>query len=413
MRWPTALTALGAVGCNLLLGYTVPTLDDGGADADASSTLYGAFSDETRWTAFDLGVVTPKIGYAGGAFDGQYVYFSPSASTTPNGIVVRCDTTQPFAAAAWSVFDLTHWAPNLRGYEGAVADAEHVYFIPHDDGLFHGRVARYTKAAPFGATTSWDSYDLGVSVSASAVGFGAGAFDGRFVYFTPFAAGTAVRFDTASPLDAPASYELMHLSDTYRWRGAAFDGRAVYLIPNSEVDSATFGAIARYDTTMKFDESGSWRTFDLTTRVDARANGFFGSIFDGRYLYLVPATDTLAVRFDTLADLSDAAAWSTMDLAGVATSARGYAGGAFDGRYVYFAPTDSKLALRYDTTRPFGAVSSFEVFDVTSLDSRALGFRGAVFDGTAIYFVPAEGSVMARFRARDVAAPSSFASSFF
>ncbi len=418
MRWLAALTALCAVGCNFLLGYTVPTLDDGDADAgDAASdaSVYGDLADETRWSVFDLATVTSATGYSGGTFDGKYVYFAPGASTTPNGLVVRYDTTQPLVASAWDTFDLTHWAPNLRGYEGAVHDANaHVYFIPHDDGLFHGRIARYTSTLAFGDTGSWDSVDLATTVGPSSVGFGAGAFDGRFVYFTPFGSGTAVRYDTSTELSVGASYTAFHLSDSYRWRGAAFDGRYVYFIPHADTGAATFGAIARVDTLATFDQGVAWQTFDLATRVDTRAYGFFGAVYDGRYLYLVPSSDTIALRFDTLADFGDPASWTKTDLAMVSTGARGYAGGVFDGRYVYYAPSSAKLVLRFDTTLPFDQVTAFQVFDPSIQDPGAFGFAGAVFDGSAIYFVPSQGTVMARFQARTVpASPATFSSSFY
>lgn len=39
-------------------------------------------------------------------------------------------------------------------------------------------------------------------------------------------------------------------------------------------------------------------TFE-TSAVGAGANGFWGAVFDGRYMYLVPSDyDSIAVRFD-------------------------------------------------------------------------------------------------------------------
>lgn len=64
-----------------------------------------------------------------------------------------------------------------------------------------------------------------------------------------------------------------------------FDGRYIYLIPY--YSGSFHGHVARYDTQATFDSSGSWDVYDVTA-VDSNAKGFYGGVFDGRYLYLVP-----------------------------------------------------------------------------------------------------------------------------
>jgi hypothetical protein len=55
---------------------------------------------------------------------------------------------------------------------------------------------------------------------------------------------------------------------------------------------------------------GEWSTFDLAS-LDARATGYVGGVFDGRYVYLVPlrALDYhgFAARYDTQAPPEHAA----------------------------------------------------------------------------------------------------------
>jgi hypothetical protein len=88
--------------------------------------------------------------------------------------------------------------------------------------------------------------------------------------------------------------------------GGAFDGRYVYLVPetNTGTTSATGaqfvgnGLVVRYDTTQPFGAASSWSTFDLKANFASTVSGFFGAVFDGRYLYLVPEGNTIAARFD-------------------------------------------------------------------------------------------------------------------
>ncbi|MSR65225.1 MAG: LamG domain-containing protein [Verrucomicrobiae bacterium] len=95
--------------------------------------------------------------------------------------------------------------------------------------------------------------------------------------------------------------------------------------------------------------------------------GFFGAVFDGRYIYFVPYYDGVdffygvALRYDTAGDFADPKSWTTHD-AGLVDGLKtvGFNAGASDGRYLYFAPWNDGSAypkaivgngrvLRYDT----------------------------------------------------------------
>lgn len=177
---------------------------------------------------------------------------------------------------------------------------------------------------------------------------------------------------------------------------AAFDGRYLYLAPY--YNGAYHGTIARYDTHGAFARE-SWETFDLTT-INATAKGFLGSVFDGRYIYLVPyayfrtATMTYmnntVMRFDTRAGrgLADANSWASHK-----SPAVGYHSGAFDGRYVYFVQFYTGTAYggivaRVDTKADFTSDSSWSAVNVATFNGSARGFVGATFDGQYLYLVP-------------------------
>ena len=78
----------------------------------------------------------------------------------------------------------------------------------------------------------------------------------------------------------------------------------------------------------------------------------------------------LAVARVGHAGFDDPASWSTYDPGanGVGTAAEGFRGGVFDGRYIYFVPAlgGEPEILRYDTAAPFAAASSWQAFDPAS-----------------------------------------------
>jgi hypothetical protein len=268
---------------------------------------------------------------------------------------------------------------------------------------------------------NWATFDLGVLI-AGLHGFKGGAFDGRYVYFVPNrdplvsggqnglaqpARSVVVQFDTNGSFADKASWHTFDVAGVNAqlkgFRGAVFDGRYVYLVPNWNGNNP-LGVIVRYDTKAPFDVAGSWTPFDVGTAFPA-AKGFHSGVFDGRYVYLVPfqnnanTQDGVAVRYDTQAPFTTAASWGTFDLVGnnVAATAKGFAGGVFDGQYVYFVPRNASngqpvsgtgTAVRYDTKQAFGTAASWGTFDTTKVNANSRGFLGGVFDGRYVYFMP-------------------------
>ena len=178
--------------------------------------------------------------------------------------------------------------------------------------------------------------------------------------------------------------------------GAVFDGRYVYMVPDDY--SVRDGVVTRYDPQLGFTAAG-WTTYDLAT-IDARATGFFGGVFDGRYLYLAPfengvGLDGFAARYDTQAELATPTSWQFFDMTGLDASAEGFYGLAYDGHYIYYVPDGSGgaqphlgLVARYDPSGAFAAQSAWQTVDVTGVDPNAKGFWGGAFDGRYIYLVP-------------------------
>jgi hypothetical protein len=125
------------------------------------------------------------------------------------------------------------------------------------------------------------------------------------------------------------------------FQGGAFDGRFVYFVPYYRNDTTPGGMIVRHDATRAFTDQTSWEAFDIAT-IDARAKGYTGAAFDGRFLYLAPTNNGafhgVAARYDTALPLGDGAAWTIFDLSAVSAAAKGFLGAIYDGGYVYFVP---------------------------------------------------------------------------
>ena len=261
----------------------------------------------------------------------------------------------------------------------------------------------------FTAVDSWSSVDIrGLSSGA----YDGSAFDGRYVYFAPDGNnGKVLRFDAQGPFTTDASWAVFDVTtlDTraIAYRGSVFDGRYLYLIP-----SGAFGIVTRYDTQSPFANAASWTTFEVPT-VDASAKGFTGATFDGRFVYLVPAFGTMAARLDTHGGFTLASSWTAFDIKTAAAGASSFAGAVYDGHYVYFVPwraatTGSGILMRYDPNGAFADPASWSSLDLTTLNPAASGYHTAAFDGRYLYLVPGwtaptpawSTSVLARFDTR-------------
>ncbi len=260
----------------------------------------GSFTAAASWSVYDTTAVnTNSKGFSGAVFDGRYVYLIPLHNgTTYSGQVTRYDTTGNFTAAgSWSVYDTTAVSTRSRGFRGGIFDGRYVYLIQYVDGSqFSGQFTRYDTTGSFTDAASWSVFDA-QTVSSNAAGFpGGAAFDGRYLYFAPYNVGASVvsgevlRYDTTASFTAAGSwsvYDTTAISANSRgFSSAVFDGRYVYFVPNYN-GSSNHGQVTRYDSTGSFYAAGSWSTFDLTT-VNVDAVGFYGGIFDGRYVYFVP-----------------------------------------------------------------------------------------------------------------------------
>jgi hypothetical protein len=308
----------------------------------------------------------------------------------------------PLLPSLFSTFDTSAVNDAARGFQGAAFDGRYVYLAPSFNGDDDGIVVRYDTAASFTSNASWSTFDA-TTVNPRAKGFYGAAFDGRYLYLVPHKDsitgdfdGVVVRYDTHAIFGDGASWSTFDTTtvdpNARGFIGATFDGRYVYLVPSS------FTIATRYDTQASFTNAASWSTFDAASvgsdaSVSSGAGGYYGAAFDGRYVYLAPS-GTVVTRYDTTAAFADGASWSTFDTYYLFAGSTGFAGAAFDGRYLYLVPLSNfegffdGVVTRYDTTGSFTDMTAWSTFDTMKVDARARGFDDAAFDGRYVYFVP-------------------------
>jgi hypothetical protein len=460
-----AASGAGAIasGCAAIAGSTpVPVLDgstleggalEGGAiDArsDAAeprdarhdvrdartATVYSALDDRSKWSFYDLGGIgSVGFGFVGGSFDGRYVYMSPWAEgsvTTPFGMALQYDTHASFESSkSWTFFDLTKLNPQATGYQGGAFDGRFAYFTPSDPSGHGSFVAQLDTKDSFTVDSSWSLFDT-TSLDGGPSHYASGVYDGKYVYFAPNLASGAplvLRYDTVESFGDGTSWSTFDVATTVTGRtvafaGGVFDGRRyVYLVPGNV--GAGYVLTLRYDTTGAFGDDASWDSFNLVNVVPQRDAGgpqagrFAGGIFDGRYVYFVPGSNStapngLVMRYDTTTAFASTKSWSTFETSTLSAAAQSFINGGFDGRYVYFVPAggaNDAVATRYDSEAPFDDAASWSTFDLTldyvdggSGGGGRLAFGGAVFDGQFMYFVPVgqagSGTIVARFDAK-------------
>jgi hypothetical protein len=445
---PIVLAALTAA-CGAILGLEEPTppqalsLPDASADLDAGAgagdaggpvacAALDASIEGSIATYFDLaGLVTDDSGvptwsffdttramgrgeaFAGGTFDGRYVYFAPRQT-----VVLRFDTQEADGdgfdqVGAWSTFDVAELGLD-GGFFGAAFDGRYVYFVPSAvSGAPASVLARYDTRGAFTSSTAWASFDLATlagDAGAATSGFLGSVFDGRYLYFVPHNDGVpdgrVVRYDTLASRDAavPESAgesgspaDAGDIADSGEVDDAGDGGDAGY--GNDAGDSGAGGASIEAGA---LGDPAQWSTFDISS-LTPTAVGFYGGVFDGTFVHFVPyANDAfgsvvhggasgLAARFRSDAGFVATASWATFDLTSVNGDADGYVGGAFDGQYIYFAPHGNGIAIRLNVAAPYASVGSWATYDVTRIggtDAGTADYIGAGYDGRFVYYVP-------------------------
>ncbi len=292
-------------------------------------------------------------GFIGGFTDGRYGYFVPNDNSTPFGKVARVDL-QNFTSGGVTILDLTTIDPNLKGFVGGFTDGHYGYFVPLDNGAPFGKVARVDlqNFTSSGVTV----LDL-TTVDANLKGFRGGFTDGHYSYFVPN--------DNGVPFGKVARVDLQNFTaggvtvldlttidaNLKGFRGGFTDGRFGYLVPYN--NGAPFGKVARVD--LQNFTSGGVTILDLTT-IDPNLKGFVGGFTDGYYGYFVPYNNGAHFGKVARVDLQNftSGGVTVLDLTIIDPNLKGFRGGFTDGRYGYLVPSNNGM--------PFGTVARIQLF---------------------------------------------------
>ncbi|MCZ6680637.1 MAG: DUF2341 domain-containing protein [Candidatus Poribacteria bacterium] len=281
-------------------------------------------------------------------------------------------------------------------------------WVRGDDERAEVLQALVSKWRPRASFESFAGYDAGETDGLNTTGYFGALFDGRYVYFSPElhpdgGHGVVLRYDTQGDFDNPASYEGYDAGntagmETRGYYGGVFDGRYVYFVPR-HYEGYNHSRLLRYDTHRGFRDPTSWDAFDFGERQTHQS-----AAYDGRYIYFCPGyregresgLSGRVIRYDTRADFHAQASYGRFDAESVDGLEVGcFDGGAFDGRYVYFVPLANSVVLRYDAQMDFDDEASWQAFDANPL---GMGMCvGAVFDGRFLYFVPYDNSTVVRY----------------
>jgi hypothetical protein len=320
------------------------------------------FRNTTSWSVKDIsGVGLGSAAGASGCNDGRYVYITPF-----NSKFIRYDTTLSFSAdASYSSFDLKSLnggtaPPGTSG--GAVYDgSRYIYIAPlfADDARGHIVVRYDTLAGSFTSAGSYATFDT-TTVDANCCGYLGAGFDGRYVYFCPYAKngvvhGQFLRYDTQASFTSAGSWETFDLTTKNAslkgMNGVVCVGTKVYLVPGEVTYSAGDGSVGvMYDTAGSFTAAGSYTTFDFHN-VDSTVQGLMFAFYDGeRYIYY-PQEHTTGnahvTRFDTQgAGYANAGAYKMIDARNLGLGFPGYVGGTACGQHRVIVPTYNPYVLK-------------------------------------------------------------------
>ncbi|MCB8960106.1 MAG: hypothetical protein H6651_07310 [Ardenticatenales bacterium] len=274
------------------------------------------------------GVGTDPDGYVGGVFDGRYLYLAPYHNGTHyHGEVLRFDTSAPFAdAGSWAAFDPGAHGVGVQpaGFYGASFDGRYVYFTPYEnDSGKHGELLRYDSQQPFNIASSWTSFDPGAhGVGTDPDGYTGQIIAGGYLYLIPSHNGTAfhgefLRYDLQANFTSPAAWTSFDPgshgvgTDPDGYYGAAFDGRFIYFTPFYNGGSY-HGEFLRLDTRAPFANSAAWSAFyPGHNGVGSDPDGYLSAVLAGEAIYFTPFYDgtdyhgeVLRLDLDRAVDLS-------------------------------------------------------------------------------------------------------------
>ncbi len=196
------------------------------------------------WTYYDLSYVRAPLGFSTPSFDGKYVYFTPLQAGSK---LVRYDTQAAFlTASSWVSVDMAAQDVHATGFQSSSFDGRRITFVPSNDTT--GTAVRYDTTQPIDGGP-YERFAISSLVGGGAVSYCGSEFDGRYLYFAPLSSPFA-RLDTTMAMDAGGAWSLFDAVDAGLlgdggaavFCGGAFDGQYVYFSPFGQPIALRFRA---------------------------------------------------------------------------------------------------------------------------------------------------------------------------
>lgn len=292
----------------------------------------------------------------------------------------------------WSTFDVATAIPGAGGFTGGAFDGRYVYFAPFAMGVVSGLVVRYDTTKTFNDSAAWSSFDM-KTIDPNAAGYSGAVFARGAIYFVPSQGATTanslvMRYDTSGTFTSPLAWAKLDtttlVAGAKGFFGGVYDGQYLSLVPTFD-GTAAHGYVVRYDTTRIFTQAASWAVFDFKA-VNGNAVGFSGGLWDGTLAYFAPLGANLAVRFKPNVQ-NPALVMTTFDVTQVDARAHTFIGVGLHQGHVYYAPISDSLIVRTNTAAAFDTTASWEKFDFANVTT-ARGYAGVAIDGRYVYFAP-------------------------
>ncbi|AMP89962.1 LamG-like jellyroll fold domain-containing protein [Legionella pneumophila] len=314
---------------------------------------------------------------------------------------------------SYDATDIEGTSASRGNYSKTVFDGRYIYSVSIPPIGSASKILRYDTRSNFTDPSAWNTFTM-LKLKKQPddrhwySGYNSLTFDGRYIYLVPTSYsyepnhGFALRYDTHGALDHTSSWKsfdiktLDGMSDLVRFRDGAFDGKYVYFTGGG-VKKSIGQKIARYDTSLNFDDPNSWTYQAINLILPNVGNTVYNStVLAGNYLYFIPS-DGMFVRYDITKPFNKPTSWTYYNAANTngSNSSINYIGGAFDGRYIYFSPGSGAYAesmLRYDTQQEFNNPSAWLTYSVkepiSSGKFRLKSYSGMGFDGRYVYYFP-------------------------
>ncbi|QEP44743.1 hypothetical protein D5085_17330 [Ectothiorhodospiraceae bacterium BW-2] len=357
---PTAKGFSGAVYDGQRYLYFIPMMSGHFYGQVARYDTQRELSLPSSWAFFDTAAVnSASCGFVDGFFDGRYLYMVPYHNQQGHhGELCRYDTTVPFESRdGWHWIDLESLHAGAKGYISGAFAAGRLYLSPYQQSWsrHHGLFASYDTRADFSGA-GWHFFDAEANGWPEARGYHSAVVVGEQIVFVPYVRegrdyhGLVMVYDpNRGEFESAASWRSVDISRFNRrgrgFVGGAFDGRYLYLSPYFDGEGR-YGQIARYDTHLPLESGSSWDFFDTAT-LQPDSRGFFGALYHEGDCYFIP--HCLAEgryhgqisRYHCSLAFDDPAAWHFCDTATLHSGSRGYIGGAIVGDALYMAPFET------------------------------------------------------------------------